>query len=513
MRNLKAGVLAIIMFLPLVACAGSAKYKVTGDVKPLLGEWEGPIQIKGAEIGMLVKFFTENDTLKASIDIPMQGAYGLKLEGIQYDGQKIHFELPTQISRAVYDGTLKEKRIEGVFKQGAANGTFFLEPSKKDATPPPPYKEEEVSVKVNEQVTLAGTLSIPDGAGPFPAVLMITGSGSQDRNEDVLGFKVFKVISDHLSRKGIAVLRCDDRGAGKSTGDRTKATSRDFYDDAVAQFEYLKTRPEIDPENIGIIGHSEGGIIAPMVASEHRDVAFIVMMAGPAVKGEELLKEQAAMVAKAEGRSEENIKENLVLQQKVLDAIKSGTGFDELREEIRKAAIKEAKAMPKEERSALGNINKYAKNVADAQMEFIKSPWMKYFVEYDPRPTLAKVDCRVLAFFGKLDVQVPAESQSKELEKVFKDAGKENYLIKICCQANHLFQPAKTGAVSEYAKLPKEFTPCFLPTVTAWILEQPIPDECDHAEKETPSAPSDCPSNEKPSSGCGGCPYEKLHNK
>jgi len=444
------------------------------------GTWEGGIKIHGIELGMEVEFVTGGDELTATIDIPQQGAKDLELINVTFEGSKVHFELePEPGTLAIFDGELAEGEITGDFTQGPSTGTFYLKPLLEVELP---YIEEEVKIESTEDVTLAGTLTIPEGEGPFPATILITGSGKQDRDENIFGFKIFAIIADHLTRNGIAVLRCDDRGFLESTGEGGlgENTSKDYAEDVKAQVDYLKTRTEVDTTKIGLLGHSEGGIIAGMVAADNPDVEFVVLMAGTALPGDEVLKAQMVALLEAEGLSEEEIAEQRALQDQLLEYALTGEGEDELRKDLKKvtkAYIK--RETTKKERKALGNLNDYVEKRLEGQLEVVRSSWYRFFLTYDPREDLKNVDSRVLAFFGAKDVQVVAEQNAPALEALFTEIGKENYIIKTCCTANHLFQAAETGAVSEYAQLPKEFVPCFLPNVTNFILgfpQVPCPD-------------------------------------
>lgn len=479
------------------------------------GTWEGAIQIQTVELGIIVNFQKSGDSLTATIDIPQQNAMGLHLERVNFVAPKVHFELKAGLTSAVFDGKLEADTVKGDFEQGPAKGKFYLVRKEEVEVPPPPYKEEEVSIKVSDQVTLAGTLTLPRDSLKHPAVVLITGSGTQDRNEQVFGFKIFGIIADYLTRSGIAVLRCDDRGFGKSTGKTDSATTKEFADDARAQVAYLKTRTEVDTSRIGFLGHSEGGLIATMVAADSPGIAFVVLMAGPALPGEDILLAQQALILKSQGASDGSIEEASNLQKRIYAALRSGEGLDELRPEIRKAAMAEVKAIPPKERKALGNLNEFVDRQLDAQFEMIQSPWFRFFLDYDPRPDLAKISARVLAFYGCKDLQVPSQMDSTALVETFNAAGKTNYLIKVCGDANHLFQKAITGAISEYATLPKEFVPCFLPNVANWILGLPeVP--CPGCGAEGTSGTTGCkenPNPSSPSSGCGGCPHAAEHNK
>lgn len=444
--------------------------------QPLSGRWEGAIVIAGVRLGIVVAFVQDGAGYKATIDIPQQGAMGLPLTAVRADGVKVHFELPASPGLAVFDGERHGDAIKGSFTQGGATGTFELArgaaPSAPAAPPtPPPYKEEEVSIQT-PAVKLGGTLSLPRGTGPFPAVVLITGSGAENRDEEVFGFKVFRLIADRLTRDGIAVLRCDDRGVGASTGSTAQSTSVDFADDALAQVAYLKTRPEIDKAHIGLLGHSEGGLIAPIAASRSADVAFIILMSGPGLPGAEVMLAQSETVGRAAGMTDDQIQKNQVLQRQLFEAARTGAGWDEASAAV-KAAMKAAlDALPEPQRAAIKDPDAIIQRQADAQIAAVKSPWMKFFLDFDPATALAKVRCPVLAIFGERDLQVPTAPNRAAMEKTFAASGHTHVRIEVFPRANHLYQDAPTGAVGEYASLKKEFVPGFLDLLVTWIRAQ-----------------------------------------
>jgi uncharacterized protein len=448
----------------LCVCLGFAQGRLDG-------RWQGAIEIQGISLAIEVTFVTASQGLAATIDIPQQGAKSLSLRNVGFVPPKVHFELPAGPGLAVFEGALKDDTIAGTFQQGPAAGTFTIK--RGAAVPPPPaeklpYATEEVEIK-NGDVALGGTLSLPADGAPSPALVFLTGSGAQDRDEDVVGFKIFKVLGDHLTRNGFAVLRLDDRGVGKSTGNLAQSTSEDFAGDALAAVAYLKTRKDIDPARIGLLGHSEGGLEAPLAATRSRDVAFIVLMAGPSLSGERIMLEQNFLVGRAEGRPEADMETNAEIQRMSFAAAKTNQGWDEVDAAIRRAVLARIAKMTAEERKAIPDAEALAAKTAAAQIAGFKTPWFKYFLTYDPAPVLAKVTCPVLALFGEKDVQVPAEMNRKEMVAAFARSGNKAAVAKIIAGANHLFQAAKTGGVDEYGSLPKTFTPEFLDTLTVWL--------------------------------------------
>ncbi len=444
--------------------------------QPIAGHWEGAISIMGQDLGIKVDFRSDATGLKASIDIPMQGAIGLPLTNVKFETPKVHFELPAGPGLAVFDGEMKGDQISGSFSQSGMTGTFQLKraqaaPEAAGPRPTLPYKEEEVAFK-NGDVTLAGTLTLPASQAPVPAVVLITGSGPQNRDEEIFGFKPFRLIADHLGRNGVAVLRYDDRGVGASTGSINEGTTEDFAKDALAGVAFLKTRPAIDPKRIGLCGHSEGGVVAPIAAARSNDVAFIVLIAGMGVTGEKILFAQGEAIARADGAPDEAIRKQIEFQKRTFEAVRTGKGWDELRADLQKQARAQVEKMPEAQRKAITDVDQYVNMMVNAQLAMPRSAWFKYFLDYDPATSLEKVHCPVLALFGEHDLQVPAEMNAKAISEALARAGNKDVTIKIIPKANHLFEEAVTGSPSEYDSLAKEFVPGFLDTLTSWIRQK-----------------------------------------
>ncbi len=337
--------------------------------------------------------------------------------------------------------------------------------------PPAPFKQEEVKIQTGA-ITLACTLTLPSQGGPLPAVVLLTGSGPQNRDEEVFGMRPFKLIADDFTTKGIAVLRCDDRGVGGSTGSTRDASSADFADDALADVAFLKGRPEIDKARIGLLGHSEGGLVAPLAASRSSDVAFIVLLSGPAVTGEKILYAQSEALNRAAGATEDAIRLNAEIQKLSFAAVRTNSGWDELAGQIRTVMKSILEAAPPAQRLSPDKEDAMIKTRVDAQLANLRTPWFKFFLDYDPAPTLQRVKCPVLAVFGELDLQVPAAVNRDPMEQALKSGGNSAYRIEVLARANHLYQEAKTGTVQEYTTLRKEFVPELLPLLTSWILKQ-----------------------------------------
>jgi pimeloyl-ACP methyl ester carboxylesterase len=445
------------------------------NAQQIAGQWHGAIDIAGSQLGIDVNFTAMGDSLRATIDIPQQGAHQLALTNVRWGSPNIHFELPAGPGLAVFDGVMRADTISGDFRQAGFLGKFSLRRAEAKqveakSEEPVPYAQEEVKFR-NGDVTLAGTLTIPRGGGTYPAVVMITGSGAQNRDEELFGFKPFREIADHLTRKGIAVLRCDDRGVGGSTGSTSQSTTEDFAGDVSAAVALLKSRPGIDHAHIGLCGHSEGGIVAPIVAARSRDVAFIILIAGTAVPGDTIVSYQVAYLARSNGATDEQISRALTIQHRAYDVVKTGKGWEDLRGMIRDEAVRSLQQMSPETRKAMGDTDQVINSRVDAQLMQLKSPWLKFFLSYDPAPMLEQVRCPVLALFGELDRQVPVDLNREPLEHALKKGGNKDYTVKVIPKANHLFLAAKTGSPMEYASLTKEFVPGFLDLISDWILK------------------------------------------
>jgi uncharacterized protein len=475
MRNLRLYIILALMAAGIFA-ASAPILAADSPYAPIVGTWMGPLTIMGTQLRIAFNLsVADNGSLVATIDSVDQGVNGIAVDTATFkDGI---LTLKSSVLAAEYSGTLDTAadEIKGEWKQRGLTLALNLKrqagPVKdnrpQEPKPPYPYKAEDVKYpnKLSTGVELAATLTIPEGTGPFPAVVLITGSGAEDRNETIFAHKPFLVIADYLTRQGIAVLRADDRGFGASTGDFANATSEDFASDALAGVEYLKTRPEVDVKHIGLIGHSEGGIIAPMAALQSKDVAFIVMLAGPGADGKAILFQQGQDILKAMGASEEQIKAQSEVQQKIFDIV--------MGEPDPKLAEPKLRALMDEVAAGQPEAQKIPKAQLDAQITaqvtFVNSPWFRFFLTYDPARTLRKMQIPVLALNGSLDLQVNSSINLPAIEAALKAGGNENYTVKEFPGLNHLFQHATTGAISEYQQIEETFSPEALAFISDWI--------------------------------------------
>jgi fermentation-respiration switch protein FrsA (DUF1100 family) len=430
------------------------------------GAWMGTLDTGAMKLRVVFHIVNTEDGLTATMDSLDQGMKGMPITSVTRAGTTLKIEAKSM--GGLFEGKIAAdlSSIDGNWSQGGGTIPLVLKPVKDQAelelkrpqnpVKPYPYRDEDVSYDNHLQhVTLAATLTVPQGKGPFPAVLLITGSGPQDRDESLLGHKPFLVLSDYLTRHGIAVLRADDRGTAKSTGDFATATTADFATDAEAGIAYLKTRSEVDPHKMGLIGHSEGGVIAPMIAARNKDVAFIVMMAGTGVPGDQILIAQGEAIQIASGKSPEEAARGTAKRREMFALVET-----EKDDAVLKTELKE----------------KMAGDVPDAQVGMqikqITSPWFRYFLTYDPAPALRKVTCPVLAINGALDTQVPPKLNLPIIRKTLEEGGNKHFEIDELPGLNHLFQTAKTGSPAEYAQIEETMSPVALDKMATWILQQ-----------------------------------------
>lgn len=434
------------------------------------GAWTGKIARNGVDLRLVLRVITGPRGTIALFDSPDQLAYGLPVQALARDGAKVRFKL-TAVG-ASYEGTLSDdqQRLNGIWTAPSQPATEIVftraaaaanAPPKRPQTPKPPfpYAAEEVAFDnpTEHGVHLAGTLTLPPGKGPFPAAILITGSGQQDRDETMLGHKPFLVIADYLSRRGIAVLRIDDRGTGKSTGDVAGATSADFATDSNAAFAYLRTRKDIRPDAIGFIGHSEGGMIGPIAMAANKNVAFLVMMAGPGTALDQLMLSQRRLIGASMGQSEAEMDKAAPVWAALYKAIASGKTY----EEGRAAALA---VLTPEAMAAIGVPAGTDKHVI---LDQVGTPWFRYFLSYDPAPNLRAIKVPVLAMNGSLDRQVPARENLPAIRAAL--AGNKDVTIIEIPNLNHLFQTAKTGGVGEYAEIEETVSPVALEQMATWI--------------------------------------------
>ena len=463
---------SIVLFINcfLVAGLNLVLFSQELTVENLPGNWSGEMEVSGSKLELVFKVQkSEDDKLSAILDVPAQGAYNLPVKNVEMINDSVFFHVEMIMGR--YSGKMaNDTTITGTWRQGDMDFQLSLTKTentselKRPQTPQPPFPYSSEEVEYLNSVSglkLAGTLAIPENADNCPAVILITGSGAQDRDETIFGHKPFWVIADYLTRNGIAVLRVDDRGVGASEGNVNEATSEDFSFDVAAGLEFLKGRNEIDPAKIGLIGHSEGGLVAPMVASQTEDVAFIVLLAGPGVPGEELLYEQIKLINRAAGVSEEQLAQNLKIQKAIFEIVRTEKDSAKRLDRLQRTFSNGMYPMMQAEQ----------KKAIDMQLQSVNNPWFRYFLSCDPRPALRRVKCPVLALNGEKDLQVPPKQNLPAVEKALNEVGNPNFKTMELENLNHLFQSCETGAISEYGQIEETISPEVLEIMTEWIWD------------------------------------------
>ncbi len=419
-----------------------ANVSIAQDIK---GYWKGTLNVGTTEIELCFDIKEVDATISATLDIPTQGAYGIPVTSISFETMKLTMDIAPL--NAKYEGTFVLNNIVGEFTQMGMSLPLTLIKGEKADKPkrpqepkePFPYKSEEVFFKNNrEDFTLAGTLTIPEGTGPFPATILVSGSGPQNRDEELSNHRPFAVIADYLSRNGIVVLRFDDRGVGSSEPGNPDATSFDLSYDAEAAFDYLLSRKEVIPSLCGITGHSEGGYINFMVAQRRPDVAFLISLAGPAVTGAEILKVQQAEIYRGMGMPEQMVESNKMISENLFSIIEK---YDAPDENFRKEALSYLASVGMPDDVAIPMIDQYG------------SPWFFYFLKYDPAPAIREVTVPALILNGTLDKQVVSYQNIPVFHEIAAQIGRDNMRIVELEGLNHLFQHAETGLPTEYGTI------------------------------------------------------------
>ena len=453
--------------------AGTGARKPSDAIASAEGVWQGALAGNGMRLRLQLHVTHDDQKqLVAALDSPDQGVSGLPATKVSQKDAAFHFEVP--VVNGVYEGTLNPARtiITGSWTQNDVPQKLDFKrsdqilPLIRPQTPakPYPYKAEDVAFpNQNANITLSGTLTLPPGEGPFPAAVLLSGSGPHDRDETIAGHHPFLILADHLTRKGIAVLRFDKRGVGKSTGNYAEATTGDFANDAEAALAYLKTRKEIDAKKIGLIGHSEGGMIAPMLAARSNDVAWIILLAGPGLKGEDTLLLQSEMILRAAGVNDTQIAKTRDFNKQTYALVR----------QERDPAKLETKVNGLVQSSGLSAS--IPPTALQAQIRMIVSPWFRYFLDYDPVPALQKTMCPVLALNGEMDLQVPAKENLSKIQKALQDGGNKDFQTTELPGMNHLFQHCPTGSPTEYGAIEETISPEALNTISAWVLKHAAP--------------------------------------
>ncbi len=460
--------------------------------QPITGNWEGALDANGTEL--TVVFHIAKDStgkLIGSFDSPRQMAYGLKCSSISLAGDSVFIEM--KAFGAKYSGLLgtDKKTMTGNWWQGGmtlplelvkSGDVAIVQEMKRPQTPKPPftYHTEEVSYNnADNSVQFGGTFTRPSMWADkvkdmkYPVAILITGSGQQDRDETLFEHKPFAVIADHLAKQGIATLRVDDREKGKTTGRFMISTTLDFAKDVEAGIEYIKTRKDVDLKNIGLIGHSEGGMIAPMVASKRKEVKFIVLLAGPGVPIVELMEQQTTDVAISAGMAKDEMEKFRQVYKPIMLTAFNETDttiaakkiialFTTWQNNTDSVTVKNTTGVTDQE-----SLTAFARGV----VKQVKQPWFKYFLQFKPADYLSNVRCAVLALNGEKDLQVAAAPNLEAIRAIMAEKMVRTFKVQQLPGLNHLFQRCKTCTMEEYAQLEETFAPEALNIISSWIKE------------------------------------------
>ncbi|WP_297334800.1 alpha/beta fold hydrolase [Flavobacterium sp.] len=458
-----------ILFFLLFFTAAAFAQDVTGN-------WYGLVKFPGGQLRLTLHVNKAQDSYTATLDSPDQGAEGIPVSKIAFTDNTLTFTIPA--IKAEYKGTYADNIITGTFTQNNFPMPLNLgreevktEAPKRPQEPvkPYPYHSEDVTfTNAKQGIILSGTLTLPQQKGNFPAVVLISGSGPQDRNEELLGHKPFLVIADYLTRNGIAVLRYDDRGTGASGGKFAGATTEDFAADAAAALAYLQSRPEINKKKTGLIGHSEGGIIAPIVANTNKDTGFIVLLAGTAIPGDELMLLQNYLINKAAGMPEAELTKLGGINRKIYDAIKQETDINVLKAKLDEIFNKELKPLFISKGIPESQVAQYI----DMQVAELTSAWYINFIRYNPAPALEKVQCPILAINGSNDLQVAPVANLEAIKRAAAKSGNKDVTVKELPGLNHLFQQSTTGLPAEYGEIEQTIAPAALNEILQWIKKR-----------------------------------------
>lgn len=464
--NLQKTLCAILIFLFQYSISSAQNHD------QIKGNWSGKIALPNAKLEVIFIIDTDSTVNYISkMDVPQQGARNLPVSKTMVTPDSL--KLTVSIIAGSFSGKFAGDSVVGIWSQSGAKLPLVLRKTEnisemvrpQTPRPPFPYLEKEVSyINPESGFKMAGSLTLPKVKDKVPAVILITGSGAQDRDESLFGHKPFWVIADYLTRNGIAVLRVDDRGIGGSEGKTSEATSFDFAGDVLATFRFLQTQPEIDPQKIGLIGHSEGGLIAPIVAAKNIDVAFVILLAGPALPGEQIVYEQQKLILLQSGMSEEQVNEARLSQEEIFSVLKTETDSAKRNEKLKEIMS-----------NGMYNLmNDELKTSIDNQVKTVDNKWFRFFLTYDPYPALTKLTCPVLALNGEKDLQVPPQSNLPLIETALKEAGNRNFKIMEIPGVNHLFQSCKTGAVTEYAEIEETISQAVLEILKDWIVNSSL---------------------------------------
>lgn len=459
-----------------LACSGvspgsEAARTPAPDLTPVLGQWDGEITVGAARIWFIVDCVEDDGRLECTLDYPDAGLERQPLSEVSFVSGRLHFELEGDFGVAVWDGELRRGVVEGDYEESGVSAPFRMRrhPIGPAETIYLDYLVEEVEFASGDFI-LSGTLTMPLEGAPHPAVVLLSGSGPQTRDYGPGVFPMFRIMADHLTNNGIAVLRYDDPGAGSSIGDPLDVTIDDRIDIISAALDLLLDHDRIDSSRIGLVGHSEGGTVAPRVANQSEHVSFLVLVAGTALTGGEIIRHQNEVILESQGLTGEELSEQLDFVDVVREAVETDTGWEEVEREMRRLLYESIERMSLRERALITDDDAWVDAVAQAQLATLRSPWYRSFYVYDPAVALAELAVPVLAVFAEHDLQIPGQPNEAAMRKALTEAGNPDFTIVTVGDTDHSFQGDYSDTLLEqYDRLEYEFAPGFLDTITDWI--------------------------------------------
>lgn len=463
--GLVLGAVGLTVLAPAPAWAGEP---VSTDTSRFVGNWVGTLTVGGTDMRVVFRLRTDaEDELTGTMDSPDQGATDIPIGRVIVDADTLRLDVPSIAGAYAGVATEDSQALDGVWIQGGQRLPLRLERTEtaprverpQEPTMPYPYESETVTFRNDEAgVALEGTLTHPETDTPVPGVVLVAGSGPSDRNASIMGHRPFLVLADALTRRGFAVLRFDERGVGQSEGTQEGATSADLAQDVKAAVDALARQEEVASGRIGIVGHSEGGIIAPMVATRSGEVSFLVLLAAPGLPGDAILADQLNRRIREQGGNRRIRALQRGTQDRIFEVLKQDADSATIASELRKIMI-QSRGIEGEE-------------TIDREIERLMDPWLRFYISHDPRPTLREVDVPVLALAGAKDQQVAPDTNQAAIAEALDAANNPNVTVRTLDGLNHLFQTAETGSPSEYGRIEETFDPEAIDVMADWIDEQ-----------------------------------------
>ncbi len=435
------------------------------NYEDVAGEWTGAIQITGQNLTTNFMFSYQDGELDGTIDIPQQMAFNLPVEFLKTEADSLVFQFQTGTGPALFRGVWDrgEKSISGMFEQMNMSFPFSIE--KKDAIADENGRSGGTEVIIQTRAgQVSGTLLLADE--PAPLVILLTGSGAQDRDETVAGFRIFAQLADSLHKYGYSSFRYDDRGVGRSTGE-VDATLFDLADDLEDIVSHLQNEYGSAISKTVLLGHSQGGLVAA-ISSDEVLADGIIFMGAPFLPGDKIVNSQIRTISEAQGIADDIVEQNLEFQQRIYDVIRNEEDWSVVEQDLYNRLEAQINELPEQQREALGDMSSFIRSQINRQLAAAKTEWFKSFIEYDPQSDISKLQIPMLAIFGEKDTQVIYEPNRTKAELLKEDGGLNLTIVEIE-SANHLFQHSNTGLPSEYGMLDKRFADGFVEAIIEWL--------------------------------------------